>query len=108
MMAEQRKRNKDLAQAISMSESHVSRLRKQDTMPAMKPDTLNAICKFLRCQPGDLLIYEDDPEDQENIGANPNSTAMAEPRLQTEPNLIQDRHPSRSFLTVVAKVPESA
>lgn len=107
MMAEQRKRNKDLAQAINMSESRVSRLRKEDTMPAMKPETLNGICKFLGCQPGDLLIYEDDPEDNESFEINPSPTALVEPELQGELSKTKERKLNRSFLTVV-EVPESA
>lgn len=108
MMAEQRKRNKDLAQAINMSESRVSRLRKEDTMPAMKPETLNGICKFLKCQPGDLLIYEDDPEDNENFGVNPNPAALVESELQGELSKTKERKLNRSRLTVVIEVPESA
>ncbi|OWY63854.1 hypothetical protein B7486_50575 [cyanobacterium TDX16] len=108
IMAEQRKRNKDLAQAIEMSESRVSRLRKHDTMPAMKPETLNAICKFLRCQPGDLLIYEDDPEERENIGANPDPTILvAESKSPIEPNQTQNQTRNHCLLAIV-EVLESA
>ena len=108
MMAEQRKRNKDLAQAINMSESRISRLRREDTMPAMKPETLNGICKFLKCQPGDLLIYEDDSEDNESFEVNPNSTVLVEPESQGELSKTKDRKLNRSLLTVVIEVPESA
>nr|WP_290224251.1 helix-turn-helix domain-containing protein [Trichocoleus desertorum] len=62
LMAIERKRNKDLADAIGMTESSVSRLRKKDFMPRMKPETLNGICAFLNCQPGDLLEYVRDTQ----------------------------------------------
>jgi len=60
LMAVKRRRNKDLADAIGMTESSVSRLRKKDLMPRMKPETLNGICEFLECQPGDLLEHVPD------------------------------------------------
>ena len=31
-------------------------------MKRFDADTLNALCKALECQPGDLLMYEDDGE----------------------------------------------
>ena len=35
---------------------------------AVRMSTLEAICKALKCQPGDILIYEesDDPQEREN------------------------------------------
>ena len=60
LMAVQRKRNKDLAAALEMTESGVSRLRAKDFMPRLNPETLNGICIFLNCQPGDLLEYVPD------------------------------------------------
>lgn len=60
MMASQRKLNKDLAAALGMTESSISRLRTRDDMPRLNPDTLNGICTFLRCQPGDLLVWVPD------------------------------------------------
>ena len=62
LMAVQRKRNKDLATALGMTESGVSRLRARDLMPRLSPETLNGICVFLDCQPGDLLEYVPDDE----------------------------------------------
>ena len=62
MMAEQRKRNKDLAQAINMSESRISRLRREDTMPAMKPEiagmTYSHLLETTRNAQWHLQIFE--------------------------------------------------
>ncbi len=67
LMAQQRVRNKDLAEGIGVTETSVYRLRKTDVMPRMSPDRLNAICQFLDCQPGDLLVYVPD-KDGETAG----------------------------------------
>ncbi|BAY73360.1 helix-turn-helix domain-containing protein (plasmid) [Trichormus variabilis ARAD] len=62
VMAQNRVRNKDLAEGIGITETSVYRLRKTDVMPRMSPDRLNAICQFLDCQPGDLLVYIPDQD----------------------------------------------
>lgn len=62
VMAQRRMRNKDLADAIGVSENSVYRLRKSDVMPRLSPQRLDGICSALSCQPGDLLIHEEDPD----------------------------------------------
>lgn len=57
VMARGRVRNKDLAEALGITENSVYRLRKSDEMPRLTPDRLNGICESLRCQPGDLLEW---------------------------------------------------
>jgi putative transcriptional regulator len=44
-----------LAEFIGIHENSVYRLRKEDKMPRLNHDTLDKICEFLNCQPGDLL-----------------------------------------------------
>ncbi len=63
VMARKRVRNKDLAEALEITENSVYRLRKVDEMPRLMPERLNGICKVLDCQPGDLLVYEPDDDD---------------------------------------------
>ena len=63
VMARKRVRNKDLAEALGITENSVYRLRKVDEMPRLMPERLNGICKALNCQPGDLLVYEPDDDD---------------------------------------------
>ena len=65
LMAAQRKRNKDLAEFLDISENAVYRLRKRDDMPRLTADTLEGICRFLDCKPGDLLVLaiEEDTND---------------------------------------------
>lgn len=57
VMAQKRIRNKDLAEALDITENSVYRLRKTDEMPRLTPERLNGICEVLKCQPGDLLEW---------------------------------------------------
>ncbi|HEX7553663.1 MAG TPA: helix-turn-helix transcriptional regulator [Geothrix sp.] len=44
-----------------MTEANVS-LLKQGKVKGVRFDTLEKICAYLRCQPGDLLRYDPGPE----------------------------------------------
>jgi putative transcriptional regulator len=57
VMARSRVRNKDLAEALGVTENSVYRLRKTDEMPRLTAERLEGICQVLRCQPGDLLEW---------------------------------------------------
>lgn len=50
--------SKELANKISLTEANLSILRSGKAR-AIRFDTLSAICKVLNCQPGDILIFED-------------------------------------------------
>ena len=63
VMARKRVRNKDLAEALGITENSVYRLRKVDEMPRLTPERLNGICKALDCQPGELLEYVPNDDD---------------------------------------------
>lgn len=57
VMARKRMRNKDLAEALDITENSVYRLRKADDMPRLTPQRLEGICAALHCQPGELLEW---------------------------------------------------
>jgi len=57
VMAKQRVKNRDLAKAINLHENSIYRLRAQNTMPRLSHETLDAICTYLHCQPGELLEW---------------------------------------------------
>ena len=59
MMAKRKVRAKDLAKAIGITEQNLSIL-KTGKARAVRFSTLDAICKHLDCQPGDLLRYEEE------------------------------------------------
>jgi putative transcriptional regulator len=57
MLAKRKVRSKELAEAIGITESNLS-LLKSGKVRGIRFSTLEAICEFLECQPGDLLEYE--------------------------------------------------
>ncbi|MFT4257461.1 MAG: helix-turn-helix transcriptional regulator [Pseudoxanthomonas sp.] len=59
MLARRKMRSKELADAIGISETNLS-LLKQGHVKGVRFNTLEAICKALDCQPGDLLEYRTD------------------------------------------------
>ena len=56
MLAKRKMKSKDLADAVGISETNLS-LLKQGRVKGVRFHTLDAICKALDCQPGDLLEY---------------------------------------------------
>ncbi len=65
MLAKRKVRSKQLAEHIGITEANLS-LLKSGKVKGIRFSTLEAICDFLRCQPGDLLEYE--PSDEEGPG----------------------------------------
>jgi len=59
LLAQRKIKSRDLASAIGITEQNVS-LLKQGKIKGLRFSTLDAICRFLECQPGDLLIYSQD------------------------------------------------
>ena len=59
MLAERNVKSKDLAEHIGITEANLS-LLKQGKVKGVRFDTLERICEYLKCQPGDLLRYESD------------------------------------------------
>lgn len=64
-MAKRKISSNDLAQLIGITPVNLSIL-KTGKAKAIRFSTLSAICKSLNCQPGDILEYRDD-EDEEDI-----------------------------------------
>lgn len=64
MLAERNVKSKDLAEYVGITEANLS-LLKQGKVKGVRFDTLERICQFLNCQPGDLLRYEEDAADHE-------------------------------------------
>jgi putative transcriptional regulator len=59
MLAKRHVRSNVLARAIGITEANLS-LLKSGKVKGLRFSTLEAICKFLECQPGDILEYEPD------------------------------------------------
>lgn len=58
MLAKRKVKSKDLAAAIGITEQNLS-LLKQGKVKGFRLATLEAICKHLDCQPGDILEFTD-------------------------------------------------
>lgn len=56
MLAKRKTRSKELAEAVGITEQNLSIL-KTGKAKAIRLSTLDAICNYLPCQPGDILEY---------------------------------------------------
>jgi putative transcriptional regulator len=63
MLARRKMRVGELAERMGISLANLSIL-KTGKARAVRFSTLDAICKHLDCQPGDILEYRPDPESQ--------------------------------------------
>ena len=63
MMAKRKMGLTELAGKVDITLANLSIL-KNGKAKAVRLSTLNAICKALQCQPGDILEYVDDGEDE--------------------------------------------
>jgi putative transcriptional regulator len=68
MLARRKARARDLAAFIGISEQNVS-LLKSGKVRGVRFETLEKICEFLECQPGDILEYR--PEASEAVKLEP-------------------------------------
>ena len=64
MLAKRKMTSLELAQRIGITQANLSIL-KTGKAKAIRMSTLEQICRELQCQPGDLLVYEQ----EENHGA---------------------------------------
>lgn len=65
MLAKRKIRSKELADAVGITEPNLSIL-KTGKAKAIRLSTLDAICAYLQCQPGDLLEYKKDEKEECN------------------------------------------
>ena len=61
VLADRKMRPKELAERVGISEVNLSRT-KTGRISAVRFSTLDAICRVLDCQPGDILEYVPDEE----------------------------------------------
>lgn len=72
MLAKRKKRLTDLSNAIGISIQNLSVMKTGKSL-AIKLSTLNKICAFFQCQPGEILEWVPDEEDEASsneIGGN--------------------------------------
>jgi len=61
MLALRKVRSRELAQHIGITESNLS-LLKSGRVRGIRFETLEKICQYLDCQPGDILVHQADDE----------------------------------------------
>jgi putative transcriptional regulator len=59
MLAKRKMQSKELAEKLDITPANLSIL-KTGKAKGIRFDTLEAICKILECQPGDVLEYRDE------------------------------------------------
>lgn len=59
MLAIRKKRSKALAEFVGITEQNIS-LLKTGRVKGIRFNTLEKICEFLECQPGDILEYKNE------------------------------------------------
>lgn len=57
MLAKRKVKSKDLAEAVGISVQNIS-LLKSGKVKGIRFATLESICDFLNCEPGDILDYK--------------------------------------------------
>ena len=62
LLVQRKKRSKELAEEIGITEQNLSIL-KTGKAKALRFSTLEAICKALQCQPGDILKFQEASEE---------------------------------------------
>ncbi|NFD29795.1 transcriptional regulator [Clostridium botulinum] len=62
IMAKRKTSLKELAEKINLTNANLSIL-KNNKAKAIRFSTLEAICRELNCQPGDILEYKEDPSE---------------------------------------------
>ena len=78
MLARRKVRSNVLAKAVGITEANLS-LLKSGKVKGVRFSTLEAICRYLQCQPGDLLEYVPDPSGE----------AEAPPSIQKSKSEVQ-------------------
>ena len=64
MLARRKMKSKDLALAVGITEQNLS-LIKTGKVKGVRLATLDAICRTLECQPGDILEYQPGPSQED-------------------------------------------
>jgi putative transcriptional regulator len=64
MLARRKVKSKDLAAHVGITEQNLS-LLKSGKVKGIRFSTLESICEYLECQPGDLLMFRKDRDSGE-------------------------------------------
>lgn len=87
----------ELARLIRMSPQNIQKIE-QGEAKSLTFETLRRLCKILGCQPGELLIYEDGPYDNDEHDATSVRDEFKEKNREIEPmdkQFPHNKHRSR-------------
>jgi putative transcriptional regulator len=96
----------DLARLSQMSPQNIQKIEQGDAK-SMTFATLGRFCKILKCQPGDLLVYEDDPDGTELQEMSLLQKTQAKPGKKNRTSSSK-RPQQHSLFAVIPELAESA
>lgn len=98
----------ELARLLEMSLANVQKIEygKAKSIPL---DTLDKLCKVLKCEPGDLLQFVPDSDDEQDIITKQGEIKQLKQSGESvESNPAHRRNSTYSFLSIIPEVPQSA
>ena len=108
VMADREVDNQQLHELTGLHLGTISKLRNKKPS-RLDTNTLDILCKALRCEPGDLLRFVPDEDgEQLSIAKSEKTKELSQVNKPIKDNSPQRRKPTNSFLTVIAEVPDSA
>ncbi len=96
-----------LAQLVDMTLQNVQKIEYGKTK-GLQYDALNKLCRVLDCQPGDLLVYEPDDENLEQITNQEALEKIKQVKKSDDVSSVITHHRPHSIIPVVLKLLESA
>lgn len=108
VMADREIDNQQLHELTGLHLGTISKLRNKKPS-RLDTNTLDILCKALRCEPGDLLRFlPDEDGEQLDITKIEKTKELNQARKSIKDNPPQRHKPTNSFLIVIAEVPDSA
>ncbi len=108
VMADREIDNQQLHELTGLHLGTISKLRNKKPS-RLDTNTLDILCKALRCEPGDLLRFlPDEDGEQLDITKIEKTKELNQARKSIKDNPSQRHKPTNSFLIVIAEVPDSA
>lgn len=108
VMADREIDNQRLHELTGLHLGTISKLRNKKPS-RLDTNTLDILCKALKCEPGDLLRFMPDEHDEKAVNTkNERNSEIKQGKKSTEGNLPAQRQHPHSFLIVVPELPESA
>ena len=96
----------ELARRVEMSLNAMQHIEYK--AKAIQLDTLGKLCEVLDCQPGDLLVWIPDGDKGQESSDEQEEKELEQSKDYSDKSSSSSNKRTRSLLTVIPKVPESA